>query len=86
MMVELSELIEKIPEKDIINFQPRLSGQCYAKNKKRLAKISIAFPEEIVGESLSDLDKWKLIVIAMKKESYEKVYLELSKEEKRRDE
>lgn len=54
-----------IKEARIIKVMPI---ELWAKSQKQLARIKILLPEEICGDSLRDLDKWFLSIVAIPKE------------------
>ena len=67
-MVKISQVIKKFVDDDECQlFEMIQHGVSNAANpKKHLpARISIAMPKEVCGESLGDLKKWRVLLIAI---------------------
>ena len=80
MMVKLSKLIEECKEDKIFNFPMRLHGQAFAETDKKPARVSISLPTNVCGKSLSDLDKWAFVIIAIDKKEWDRVFDKLKKQ------
>ena len=78
-IVRFDELLKEIRKDKIFNFPLRLYGQAFAQNKKtgKPARVTIALPENIVGEDLKDLDKWAFVIFAIDKKEWDKAWKKL---------
>ena len=72
-MPSLMDILNRVDDEKTISFPIALSGTCSAAKKNQLAKISMAVPREIVDRSLSELQNWQLIIVAIKREEFDKV-------------
>lgn len=71
------DILNRVDDAQTISFPITLSGNSSAATKKRLAKISMAVPREIVDRSLHELEDWQLLIVAVKRDEYDRVLLEL---------
>lgn len=78
-MVKLSKIIEECKEDKIFHFPFRLYGTAFAMTDKKPTRVSISLPEDICGKSLSDLDKWAFVIIAVDKKEWDRVWNKIEK-------
>lgn len=77
--MNLLEMLSKCKDEKTVAFPMMLSGTSNASKGKNAATISIAFPRNLVNKSLNDLDDWKVFIVAINKNEYNKI---LDEEEK----
>lgn len=83
-MVSFKELIDNMEkEKDSrpFVFQGRVSGQSYAANKKKnkLATVSFAFPFDVIGEDLFEMENYVFFIVAIPNDCYKEHLKNLEK-------
>ena len=69
-MVAISKVLKKfVDDEECPIFEMIQNGNSYAANikKNREAQISIALPLKVCGDNLRDLEKWRVLMIAIPK-------------------